>query len=145
MKILSVTRLFLLLVILLPMSLSAGINKNKIIGNWNVSAVITSDVYFKNWSGTLAVQEHGKNLVGTLVWSSAEGDFTVKQLMNVTVKGNTVTLQGTVVELLTHPEQITKYNPDTFVFNMNDEGTQTTPVSAGDGKGIIATFTISKS
>ncbi|PCJ46914.1 MAG: hypothetical protein COA74_12740 [Gammaproteobacteria bacterium] len=124
--------------------LIAAINKNKIVGTWQISATVTEAPVCKIWLGSLSITRKGNKLNGILDWSCSEENWHVIESLNVTVKGSTVTLQGTSVEVISHPESTDEYLLDNFIFTMDDVKEQTVPVSISDSQGFVATFTITK-
>lgn len=125
-------------------TLQAAINKNKIVGTWQLSAEVVSDVKYKNWVGSLTITREGKKLTGVLNWSCLEGDWSVIENLNVSIKGNNITLQGTSVNVISHPESTEDYRLDNFTFSMEDVTEQTVAVSHSDSQGVVANFTITK-
>ena len=118
--------------------------EDKVVGTWQISATVNEDVFYKNWAGTITVNKQGKTLTEVLDWSSDNGDWHVRQDMNVTKNGKEITLEGTSVEIISKPELMTEYLPDTFKFNLDDKTNNTIPVMAGDSKGTSMTFSINK-
>ncbi len=138
------TILFLSLIFPFKSNTYANEQADKVVGSWQINATVNAEVVYKNWTGTITVNKQGKTLTAVLDWASENGEWHVVQDMSVSKNGKEVTLQGTSVNIITKPEHMTEYLPDTFKFNLDDKTNNTIPVMAGDTKGTSMTFSINK-
>ena len=123
---------------------AAQSSNEKLTGVWDITAVITSDVTYKNWVGTMTITKTGSDYFGLLDWSCEEGGWHIQENFDVEKNGNNITMLGTEITIISSPDADSEYKLDNFSFTFDQSTSNTTPTSFTDAEGRTATFTITK-